>query len=83
MSRGVRPIKHIHRADLDADAISFANIPVNSHSSSMQTEFFRRLYRSPDVVTLMFTRNLPIVLEIRIYWQNSLTFVRRLKRVRY
>lgn len=82
MSGGVRPFKHVHGANLDADAVSLANIPVNRDNSAMHTEFSRGFYRPPDIVTLMFTGNLSILLEIRIYWQNNLTFV-RLKSVGY
>lgn len=70
MPRSIRPVKHVHRTDIDTDPKSSAGVPVNSHICSVNTKLFRRLHRSPYIMTLMLTHNFPTLLEIRIYTQN-------------
>lgn len=66
MSRRVCPFKQRYRANLYAYAISSADFPINRHVGSMYTKSFRRLNRSPNVMTLMLTSNRSVLFEVRI-----------------
>lgn len=74
MPWSVAPVKQGHGADFDANAISGADVPVDSHVCSMNALFFRRFNGSPDVVSIVLTSYFPILLEVRINWQSILTF---------
>ena len=74
MSGSVRPLKQTHGAYIYTDAVCFTNVPVNCYIGSVYAKFLRRLYGSPDIMTLMLTHNFSIFLEIWIYWQNNITY---------
>jgi len=69
MPRGVRPVEKAHRADFYADAVSFADIPINAYTRPMYPEFLGRFNWPPNIVTIMLIDNLSLLLEIRIYRQ--------------
>jgi hypothetical protein len=73
MPRSIPPVKNCNGANVDANAISGADFPVDSHVGSMNPLFLRRFNRTPDVVSVVLTNYLPILLEIRIYWQRNST----------
>jgi len=69
MSGCVRPVEKAYGADFYADAVSFADIPVNAHPRSMYPEFLGRFHRPPNIVTIVLIDNLSLLLKIRIYGQ--------------
>lgn len=73
VSRSIRPVKKSNGADLYADSVSSAGVPVNCNSGSMYALFRRWFNRSPDIVALMLTDYFAFLLEFRIYWQFNFT----------
>jgi hypothetical protein len=73
MSWSIPPVKHSNGANIDANAISGADFPVDSHAGSMNPLFLRRFNRPPDIVSIVLTNYFSILLEIRIYWQRNST----------
>jgi len=71
MTKSICPVKNAYRANLYANAVSCANLPVNCNVCSMNAKFRGRLHWSPDVMLVMLARNFSIFLEIWIYWQNN------------
>lgn len=70
MSRRFSPIIEGNGTNIDAYAISNADIPVNSYVGPMYALFRGRLYRTPDFMTVVFSSNLSLVLKIRVYRQK-------------
>jgi hypothetical protein len=73
VSRGIRPVKKSNGADLYADSVSSASVPVNCNSGSVYALFLRWFDRSPNVVALVLTYDFAFLLEFRIYWQFNFT----------
>jgi hypothetical protein len=71
MAGRITPIKQCYGANLDADAVSGAYVPVNSHGGSMDAQLLGRFNRSPDIVPVVLTCDLSILLKIGIYWQTD------------
>jgi len=65
----ITPIEQGHGANVDADSVSSANVPVDSHGGPMNAQLLRRFNRSPDIVSIVLTLDLTVLLEIRIYRQ--------------
>ena len=73
MARSLSPLVQCYRADLNTNAVTSADIPVNRHASPMNTKLLWRFNRSPDVMTIMLIHDFPVLLEIRIDRQNLTT----------
>jgi hypothetical protein len=71
MAGRITPIKQCHGANVDANAVSGANVPVDSHVGPMNAQFLRWFNRSPDIVPIVLSRNCALLLEIRIYRQTD------------
>jgi hypothetical protein len=71
MAGRITPIKQCYGANLDADAVSGAYVPVNSHGGSMDAQLLGRFNRSPDIVPVVLTCDRSFLLKIRIYWQTG------------
>jgi len=69
MSGCVGPVEKGYGADFYADAVSFADIPINPHTRSVYSEFLGRFNRPPNIVTIVLIDNLSLLLKIRIYGQ--------------
>jgi hypothetical protein len=67
---GVKPLEHIHRADIKTDAIGDANIEVHGYLCSMDAELVGRVYGTPDIMALMLFDYLPVLLEIWVYGRH-------------
>jgi hypothetical protein len=68
---GVNPVIEGDGADIDADAIAQADIPIHSDVSSMNAQLGWGFNGAPDLVSIMFAYNLAVFLKIRINRQNS------------
>jgi hypothetical protein len=66
----VCPFKNGYGAYVDANSVTFTNVPVNRHIGSMDAQFFWRFNRPPNIVILMFTNYFTTLLKIRIYRQK-------------
>jgi hypothetical protein len=71
MARRITPIKHCHGANVNANAVSGTNVPVDSHVGPMNAQFLGRFDRSPDIVSIVLARNFALLLKIRIYRQTD------------
>ena len=71
MAQRITPIKQGYRANVDADAVPRANVPVDSHGGSMNAQLLGRFNRSPDIVPFVLARNCTLLLKIRIYRQTD------------
>jgi hypothetical protein len=70
MARRVSPIIERNRANINADAVSNADIPVHSTGCSVNTKLLGRFNWPPYFVTVMFANNLALGLKIRVNWQK-------------
>jgi hypothetical protein len=75
MPRRFCPVIERHGANVDAHAVSNAYVPVNCYVGSMYAQLFRGFHGSPDFVAIVFSYNLPFVLEIRVYRQKLSPFL--------
>jgi len=77
MPRRFSPVKQGHGANVDAHAVSSTHVPIDSYVGSMYAQLFRGFHGSPDFVAVVFSCNLPFVLEIRVYRQKLSPFLIR------
>jgi hypothetical protein len=70
VSRCFCPIVQGYGANIDAGAVSSANVPVDSDVGPVYTQFFWRFYGSPDFVSVVFAYNVSVLLKIRVYRQK-------------
>jgi hypothetical protein len=70
VSRRISPFIKRNRADIDAYAISDADIPIHRRGCSMNPKLLRRLDGPPDFVAVMFAYDLAFSLKIRVNWQK-------------
>jgi len=70
MPRRISPIIERNRANVYADAVSYAAIPVNSAGCSVNTKLLWRFNWPPYFVTVMFANNLAFGLKIRVNRQK-------------
>ena len=66
----ISPVVERNGANVDAYAVSYADIPVYSDVCSMNAQFAWGFNGTPDFVSVMFTYNLSFGLKIRVYWQK-------------
>jgi hypothetical protein len=71
MAGRITPIKQCYGANLDADAVSSANVPVNGHGGSMDAQLLGGFNRPPDIVPAVLARDRSFLLKVRIYWQTD------------
>ncbi len=64
------PVVKRHGANVYADAIASADIPVYRNILAMYAIFVWGFYWSPDFVTVMFAYNFSVGLKIRVYRQK-------------
>jgi hypothetical protein len=69
VARRICPVKQRYGANLNANAVSCADIPVNGYSGPVDAQLLRRFDRSPYVVAVVLTSNLSRFLKIWIYGQ--------------
>ena len=71
MTRGFSPVIQRNWAHVDANTVSSTDIPVDCYVCSMNPKLQRRLNRSPNFVSVMFTNDLSFALKLRVYGQKS------------
>jgi hypothetical protein len=72
VSRCVSPVIERYGADVEADAVADADIPIHSGRGSVDAQLGRWLHRSPDFVAIVFTYDLAVLLKIRVDWHKIL-----------
>ena len=72
MSGRFAPIIERYRADVNADTVAHADIPVHGDVGSMYSLLRGELHWSPDFMPIMFAYNLSILLKIRVNRQKQL-----------
>ena len=70
VSGRVCPVVQGHGANVDADAVSSAQVPVYGNVGSVYSQLLRRLYWPPDFVSVVFAYNFSVLLKIRVYRQK-------------
>ena len=70
MPRRVYQVIQRNGTNVHANAVSSANVPVYRNVGSMDAQLFRRLYGSPNFVSVVFAYNLSVLLKIRVYRQK-------------
>ena len=68
--RRFSPIIQRNGTNIDAYAVSNAAIPIYRACCSMNSQFLRGHYRSPNFVSIMFANNLAFCLKIRVNRQK-------------
>ena len=66
---GFAPVVERNGADVDAYAVSSADIPVNGNVGSVNAQFVG-FWGTPNIVSVMFAYNLSFGLKIRVYRQK-------------
>jgi len=73
MPRRISPIEQADGTNFQAYSVSSTYIPVYSNVSAMYTQRLGRLYRPPNIVSLMLTHDLSVLLELWINRQTIFT----------
>lgn len=73
MPRRIHHVIEGHGADVCADAVSHADIPIDRCKRSVNTQHLRRLDGTPHFMAVVFTDYLVFTLKIRIYRQKQFT----------
>jgi hypothetical protein len=79
MPRGVYQVVQRNGTNVHAHTVSGAHVPVDSNVGSVDAQLRRRLYGSPDLVSVVFAYNLSVLLKIRVYRQKLFTFFNSLR----
>ena len=64
------PVVERYGANVDAYAVSSADIPVNGNVGSVDSKLVGCFYGSPDFVSVVFSSNFSFGLKIRVYRQK-------------
>jgi len=80
MSWRICPVIQRDGANVDANAVADADVPIDSNVGPVNAQLLRRFYGSPDFVSVVFACNLSFVFKIRVYGQKCLTYPNSLKR---
>jgi hypothetical protein len=71
MAGRITPIKQRHGANVKTDAVSCADVPVNSHDGPMDAQLLRGFNWPPDIVPIVLAFDLSVLLKICVYWQTD------------
>ena len=70
MSWRICPVIQRDGANVDANAVADADVPIDSNVGPVNAQLLRRFYGSPDFVSVVFAYNLSFGLKIRVYRQK-------------